>query len=423
MPFKKLKTLSINLSLGLISLIIAITAAEVILRFTEFKRILYENYTYPAYYFVPDELLGYDIGSNITGEKHSLEEGSYELFSNSHGCFDYERDIPDDYGVIVGDSFTWGYTSLDKKWTTRLEELSGVFMLKCGVTGYGTKQELIKAQKVIASVGKNPKFLIVLYTHNDLHDDFAFPGRTVIGGYMVGTIKTIDLITGRKSYFSESELMEKYNKYISGSFSNRLRKLRYNMITYRLLRYRFIPYYEEQKLKTKSWLESRNEVPDEPVIEAQSVAEIDKKEHPTVVVGKKQKLITTATSTQMGFNTRVDAYDIPLKRHLDDYETEWYQDVITNHSNAIKGFKKYADSIGSQLFFIDAGNLLTHPRFADVRQFLGESYYSLASDYPVHRQGRWKYDRHWNVEGNQKAGEYIYNHFKQVLHADSNVVR
>jgi len=47
MPFKKLKSLSINLSLALIALIIAIAAAEIILRFTDFKSILDKKYAYP----------------------------------------------------------------------------------------------------------------------------------------------------------------------------------------------------------------------------------------------------------------------------------------------------------------------------------------------------------------------------------------
>jgi len=347
-----------------------------------------------------------------------MDDHDYDLFSNRYGCFDYEREIPDDYGVIVGDSFTWGYTPLDKKWTTRLEELSGVFMLKCGVTGFGTKQELIKARKVIDAAGKDPKFLIVLYTSNNLHDDFAFPHHTVIGGHIVGATKTVNLITGEKSHFSESELLERYNKYIDGSFRNRLRKLRYNMITYRLFRYRLIPFYEIRKIKLKSWLKSRKEASDGPVVEAQSVAAFDKEEQPIVAVEKKQKLITTAMPALIWIDTRGGAYDIPLQFYLDDYETEWYRNAMADHSNAIKKVKDYADSIGSQLLFIDMDGFLTHPRFTDARHYLGKSYYSLASDYPSSQQGRWETDGHWNIEGNQKAGEHIYRHFKQVLHAD-----
>jgi len=413
MLLNRFKSLSINLSLSLIALIVAIAAAELVLRFTHFSSLLHRQYAYPAYYFVPDKQLGYDIGLNIRGKQHTMDEESYDLFSNRYRCFDYEREVPDDYGVIVGDSFTWGYTPLDKKWTTRLEELSGIFMLKCGVSGFGTKQELIKARKVIEAVGKKPKFLIVLHTNNDLHDDFVFPHRTVIGGHLVGTAKTANLLNGEIRYFNRDELTEKYKKYIDGSLRNRLRKLRYNMITYRLYRYEFIPFIEVQKAKLKAWFESREgRTGDQPAAVQSGETQ------PALATDNKRKSITREAPSLLWIDTRGGAYDIPLQQYLDDYETPWYQEAIADHVNTIKEIKDYADSKGSKLLFIDAGGSLSHPRFADVRQYLDDSYYSLASDYPASQWKRWKYDGHWNEEDNQTVGEYIYNHFKKILHAE-----
>jgi len=412
----KIKSLTINLSLAFFSLILAIAAAEIVLRFTDFASILDRSYAYPTHYFVADQELGYDIGRSIEGKKHTSGEMNYGLFSNSYGCFDYEREVPEDYGLIVGDSFTWGYTPLDKKWTTRLEELSGVFMLKCGVTGYGTKQELIKARKVIEAVGKKPKFLVVMHTSNDLHDDFLFPHRTVIGGHIVGSARSVDLLTGDKHYFGKEELLKKFNKYVEGSLRNRLRKLRYDMVTYRLYRYRFIPFYNAQRERLKAWLDSPPAPAKQPPSPAQPVATKEKSRSPVAAGAKQPKPITMARPRLLPIDgRRGGAYDIPLHDHLDDFETPWYQEAIADHIQAIENLKDYAQSMDARLLFIDIGNFLGHPRFAELRRSLGESYYSLASDYPVHRQAHWKYDRHWNIEGNQKAGEYIYNRFQHAL--------
>jgi hypothetical protein len=51
-----------------------------------------------------------------------------------------------------------------------------------------------------------------------------------------------------------------------------------------------------------------------------------------------------------------------------------------------------------------------------VRKFFRNSrdvyYYDLTKDYK--NQSRWKFDGHWDIKGNQEAGEYIYQHFKDV---------
>jgi hypothetical protein len=70
-------------------------------------------------------------------------------------------------------------------------------VLKCGVNGYGTKQELLKAQDIIAQIHRSPRLIIVGYFWNDLSDDYAFPALTVVDGFLVTSQKYKDPKTDR----------------------------------------------------------------------------------------------------------------------------------------------------------------------------------------------------------------------------------
>ena len=379
----RIKQISLNVLLILFSIIVVITLSEIALHFTKYTSTLNTKYGYPIHYFEKDAVLGYDIGKNIKDKKHIMRNTSYEVFSNKFGCFDYDRKVPDNYGLIVGDSQTWGYTRLDKKWTTKLEEESGNFMLKCGVTGFGTSQELIKAKAVISKVGKNPKYLTVLYIPNDLNDDFIYPFRTIVQGYLVSTVKNIDLKTGEKTYYTSDELDKEYQKYFDDSLENKFKKMRYNMITYML--YRNVAKPKIRDFKNRILNKDKNLIHEE--------------------VGNKEAKITMPDSSD-------EAYTVGLCNYFDTYDREWYNDLIDLHKNNIKSFKDYADKIGANLLFIDASGVLNHQRFSDVREYLGKSYYNLSSDYPD--QSTWRSDGHWNIEGNQNVGEYIYKHYKKL---------
>ena len=383
----QLKSYSINALLVLLSAIAMLLVVEIALRFTKYSSVLNREYSYPSRYFRADKILGYDIGRNIKDKIHRFHGCNYEVFSNKYGCFDYDREIPDKYTLVLGDSMTWGYTPLEKKWTSTLEEESGVFVLKCGVSGFGTAQELIKAKRVVDLVGKKPKYIIILYIGNDLNDDFMFPHRTVINGYLVNSIKHVDLVEGEKNYYSTDELNEKYKKYFEGTISNKLRKLRYNMITYMLYKtakpqLKAVKKRITRKLKTL-WSNHN-------LIGGNFPNQDSKNAMPKSMTG---------------------AYSVSLMKYLDNYDLEWYNRAISEHKNNIKNLKEYSDSMGAKFILIDNG-FLQHPRFDDVRKHLGQSYYNLSDDYK--KQSKWKYDGHWNIEGNQQAGQHIYNHLKKI---------
>jgi hypothetical protein len=84
--------------------------------------------------------------------------------------------------------------------------LIGLRVLKCGVGGYGPRHELHKLQTIIAKAGR-PRLVIVGYTmSNDLLDDYLYPGRTVIDGYMVNKVVLADMKSGVRKVRSEKEL-------------------------------------------------------------------------------------------------------------------------------------------------------------------------------------------------------------------------
>jgi len=68
------------------------------------------------------------------------------------GCFDAPFKNDRDYAVLVGDSFTWGWTPFGEKFGTIIEESCGIRILKCGVGGYGTKQEFLKLKKIVKNI-------------------------------------------------------------------------------------------------------------------------------------------------------------------------------------------------------------------------------------------------------------------------------
>jgi hypothetical protein len=137
---------------------------------------------------VADPDLSYDIRPNAPPSASTLPEApgvTFPIWSNELGCYDepYRKEPGRKPVLLVGDSFTQGSVSFDKSYGTLLQGLLGERVLKCGVNGYGTRQEVLKAGKIIAKAGA-PSLLIAGYFHNDVEDDYLFPSRTVIGGWM-----------------------------------------------------------------------------------------------------------------------------------------------------------------------------------------------------------------------------------------------
>jgi hypothetical protein len=166
----------------------------------------------PRSYYKPDPVNGYDIAENFSGGYFEFPEyirtygAPFPVISNNLGCRDRSFSNEGSYVLTLGDSFTWGYVSLEETWGAILEQHIGVRVLKCGVGGYGPRQERHKLEKVVAKAGR-PRLVVVGYTViNDLLDDYLYPGRTVMDGYLLMKVTLADAKQGGRKVISDAEL-------------------------------------------------------------------------------------------------------------------------------------------------------------------------------------------------------------------------
>lgn len=198
-----------NLGLALISIVSVVVLTEIVLRFTSFKNLLPIIQLQPLRsYLKADPTNGYDILKNAAPTPAFVSGIKYKIWSNELGCFDTPYGGEKDSVLLVGDSFTFAFAPFSDKWGTKIQDLLGHRVLKCGVGGYGTKQELLKAASVISKMEHPPKLIVVGYFINDLEDDYLFPNSTIIDGYPVRTRKIKDMETGQISVRRKAELEE-----------------------------------------------------------------------------------------------------------------------------------------------------------------------------------------------------------------------
>jgi hypothetical protein len=217
-PRDRLGRWAFNAGLILLSVIAVIILLETALRFTPYRYLLTRD-RHLRYYYQADLEKGFDIAPNVTGKRLSVDNRvEFPIWSNELGCFDEPYRHEPDYLLLVGDSFTHSFAPFPDKWGTRIEKLLGWRVLKCGVSGYGTKQELLKAAEIVARVRHQPRLIIVGYFWNDLSDDYSFPSLTVIDGFLVVSTRYKDPETGK---LSKDRLEKKYSaweKWFSGAY-------------------------------------------------------------------------------------------------------------------------------------------------------------------------------------------------------------
>jgi len=416
----RLRNILINTLLVLVSTLATLALIEIGLRYSRFAQLPEHSYGYPPYYFETDTELGYDISKFSKGKIHNHSEHPYKVFSNEYGCFDESRDVPDKYALIVGDSLTWGYAPLNEKWTTKLEEMTKYFMLKCGVTGYGTLQELNKAKRVVKDVGKPPTHIIVLYIGNDLNDDYLFPQRTVYQGHLASYIENLDMKTGKIYRRSQQDIERIYARYKENTISNRLLKWQYSLVTFRLWRTQRgrIKRFIRGLINHDNKVASATDKPKNPDRKKpkdndskKPTAEINHKD----IVNKHRTTAKRALSILPPGMTGASVYKVTLSRYLDTTDRTWFNKAVEQHQKNLYNFINYADSIGAKLLLVDATATLTHPRYRSLISRFNDSsrhsYYNLSSDYK--KFITWKNDAHWNIEGNHQAAQYIFGHIEE----------
>ena len=138
-------------------------------------------------YWVAHPERGFDIGKNRRAV-HWVGGVTFDVWSNSMGCFDVEHAAITDYVYFAGDSFTWGFSPFESKFGTIVERVSGTTVLKCGVAHTGQIHQYEKLLDITEAIGKPPRALFVFFYYNDIANDYAHPHSTVIDGWQVDTV-------------------------------------------------------------------------------------------------------------------------------------------------------------------------------------------------------------------------------------------
>lgn len=190
---EKIKRALVNLGLIALSLALILLALEIALRFTPYASMI-ERDKKLRYYYRADAVKGFDISPNVKKMRTSTDNNSieYDIWSNELGCFDVPYRGEQDYLLLMGDSFTHQFAPFADMWGTQIDRLLGRRVLKCGVSGYGTKQEYQKAQEIIAQTGNKPSLIIVGYCLNDLDSDIWGNNLTVHQGFLVERSKDLE---------------------------------------------------------------------------------------------------------------------------------------------------------------------------------------------------------------------------------------
>jgi len=203
-----LKNIGKKVSLVIGSVFFALVISELFLRV-----VLPKDPNQMRYYYVKDPQAGFDIAVNVPTEKHSCGQSTYDTWSNELGCFDAPYEGEEEFALLVGDSFSWGCAPFQTKYGTLVEKFLDYRILKCGVGGYGTKQEFFKTKKIIEKIHKKPRLIILGYFMNDMTDDGAFPKRTVLDGYVISYIKYNKNELCQTEEIPEEELKKMYQNY------------------------------------------------------------------------------------------------------------------------------------------------------------------------------------------------------------------
>ncbi len=188
-----MKKFLLNAGLIVASLLVTVICAELVLRLTSYAKLLPFSGV-PKYYYEADKDAGYDISPNVASSTMRFVDGAFPIWSNSLGCFDTPYNGEQPYIFLSGDSFAWGFSPFADKWGTELQTLLGARIVKCGVPGYGTKQELAKTTKTLATLPK-PTMIIVSYFANDPNDDAAFPNSLVYQGQLIKNLSNDPTLT------------------------------------------------------------------------------------------------------------------------------------------------------------------------------------------------------------------------------------
>lgn len=376
----------------IISFATTVILIEFALRLTSLRGLLITP-TVSQYYNQPSKEMGYDLAENFNDGTHIFADGSHKIFTNNLGCFDKkleDKERKDDYVLVLGDSFAWGYVPLEFNWSTVLEDILRIRVLKCGVNGFGTEQSLLKGKKILNRMDKNPTLIIVSYYINDLNDDYYLPD-TVMNGYRFSQVKRANLSNGEVDYYTNEDLVSRLRSYLAhGNPDYHIQgigqRLRYWIKRNSILAHMFK--LSMQKLRVGA----------DPPISVDHrygflLATLDEDKHPWV--GKAWEIhrhnLQRLKQLSQSVNAHLLLIVIPTKQQVDSVGSAGISDA---HNVAYRKVMTFLESQG-----IDYFDLLE-----PLRQ---QAQYGITPMSKSNKEFYWKYDGHWNVQGNKVAGSLV----------------
>jgi lysophospholipase L1-like esterase len=165
------RSILINLSLILISTLLALFLSEIALRLMGFKPL----YVSPERdrFWKYDSLLGW---AHQTGQEGIFETPQFRTVVriNEKGLRDrshsYERQNDIGRILVLGDSFAWGYgVEESERFSQLLEKSLNVEVINAGVSGYSTDQELLWYKN--EGIKYDTDFVILVLAGNDVGDN------------------------------------------------------------------------------------------------------------------------------------------------------------------------------------------------------------------------------------------------------------
>jgi hypothetical protein len=233
----------INFVLCFISVLATIIGVEIALRPTAFGQKLrhQRSFSFPPFYHTADAMNGFDITPNFPPTEMIVPDyieaygKAFTVSSNEVGCRDRPMPREKRYVLLLGDSFTWANVPLEATFGTIVENLIGIRVLKCGVSGYGPRHELHKLEKVVKQVGAPSVILVGCFIGNDLVNDYLYPENTVLNGYVVQTIGLADQRLGERKIRTEEELREEMAKRLQREGTSLPAKIKYFLVKHSLV--------------------------------------------------------------------------------------------------------------------------------------------------------------------------------------------
>lgn len=187
-------------------LAVLLCAADLGLRLTRFDHARKPAVGNPEGYYVADAALGATLSKDFPRRPFVFRGPGYDVFTNAIGCFDKPVNLEpnEPYILATGDSFAWGYAPLETKWTSILERETGIRVLKCGVSGTGTRHQLERLKGLVDRLPHPPALVVHLYDTTDFNDDFTYPNYTAVEGQRVQSFTRIALADGAREPLDEA---------------------------------------------------------------------------------------------------------------------------------------------------------------------------------------------------------------------------